>query len=401
MNARGRFGSKPGLGRICKLLSALGHPERNYKCILVAGTNGKGSTTAFLAAALSAPRSGRRPRVGSYFSPHLFSFCERIRVNGKNISKKELLAAARPVLSLLPSMRDDPPTFFEAVTAIALLHFARAEADFAVLEAGLGGSLDATNAVQPVLSVITSIGLEHTDVLGRTTKKIAREKAGIMRPGVPAVSGVRERAARKEIQTMARRLRAPLREVFSPVRFPLRASGSYQPFNAALAHQSALLLSVSPPAARRAISRTTLAGRWQTISHHPRVIVDCAHNPPAVEKIQPDLLRDFKPRPSSPRVLLFAAMADKNYPAMLRSLAPHFDSVVLCRPPFARAAKLADLKKAARRAMPRSKIYSIPRPSAAWAFSRRIATVRGRVLVCGSIYLLSALWGEKEFKLAS
>lgn len=401
MNSLGRFGSKPGLARIHKLLDALDHPEKNYKCVLVAGTNGKGSTTAFLASALAAPRPGhRRPRIGSYYSPHLFSFCERIQVNGKNISKPALLSAARPVLALLPSLRSDPPTFFEVATAIALLHFSRAGVDYVVLEVGLGGRLDATNAVEPILCVITSIGLEHADILGRTPFAIAREKAGILRKGVPVVCAVRDKAALAAIRAQAQKIQAPLHLVRAPFSGPLRSPGSFQPLNAATAQAAARLLGLPPAIAARAISRTVIAGRWQTISQRPRTVIDCAHNPPAIEKIQPDLARDFKPKISSPRVLLFAAMADKDYAKMLRHLAPHFDFVVLCRPPFARAAKLSKLKKVAEKIMPGPKTHAISNPSVALLHAKKRAGPSGRVLVAGSIYLLAALFGEKEFKIA-
>lgn len=399
MNSLGRYGSKPGLARIGRLLSALGHPEKKFKCILVAGTNGKGSTTTFLASALSASHF----KTGSYFSPHVFSFRERIRVNGKNISKKELLACARPVLSLLPSMRNDAPTFFEAATAIALLHFSRQRVGYAVLEVGLGGRLDATNAVSPVLSILTSIGLEHTDVLGNTMAKIAREKAGILRAGVPAVCAVRDEKARAVILSRAKKLRAPLYDVKKPVSFPLRASGFFQRQNAATAMQAARLLGLPPSLARRAIADTRVLARWQKISSRPAVLLDCAHNPPAITAISGDLERDFHFSPSSPRILLFASMRDKDYPAMLRLLLPHFDAVVLCRPPFARAEKIGKLEKAAKKRAPPSRpfLHAIKNPKAALAFSRRLATPKGRVLACGSIYLLASLFGEPEFRLTS
>lgn len=410
MNSLGRFGSKPGLERIQKLLGLLGHPQKNYRCILVAGTNGKGSTTAFLSSALSA--SGKK--TGAYFSPHLFSFCERIQVNGKNISEKELLAAAKPVLRLLPSLSEDAPTFFEVATAMALLHFSKAHVDYAVLEIGLGGRLDATNAVEPILSILTSIGLEHTDVLGKTTEKIAREKAGIMREGVPVISGVQEKKAKHAIRARAKKLNAKFIDVKKGVSFPLRASGTFQNHNAAIAMKAAQLLGVRTAVAGHAISTTLIPGRWQKISSKPFMIIDCAHNPPAVKAILSDVKRDFAPSPRpartsrlssppSPRILLFAAMNDKNYPEMLRLLLPYFDGVVLCRPPFARAEKLNKLRKAVQtnRASSPLHLHAIQNPNAALAFSRRMATPRGRVLVCGSIYLLASLFGEKGFQLTS
>ncbi|MCL6088785.1 MAG: bifunctional folylpolyglutamate synthase/dihydrofolate synthase [Candidatus Marsarchaeota archaeon] len=391
-----RFGSKPGLQRIEKILSLLGDPQKDFKCILVAGTNGKGSTTAMLAKILA--QSGRR--TGSYFSPSVFSFRERIQMNGKWISKKDFAACADEVFALLPPMRSDPPTFFEVMTAMAVLYFAREKADYAVLEVGLGGRFDATNAVEPELSIITSIGLEHTDVLGGTTSKIAREKAGILRSGAPVVCAVKDRPALGEIKKISKRLRSPFYfvEGKSAATFARRAGlPSFQSSNLACALKAAELTGVKPPVARAALSSFSMPARWQKINSHPSVIIDCCHNPPAAKMIGADLRQDFSFRPSSPRVLLFSAMADKEYSAVLRLLLPHFDSVVLCRPPYARAAKIKDLEKAVKLAKPA--FLSISDPDSALSRAKSLAGKNGRVLVCGSIYLLQWLFGEREFRI--
>ncbi len=400
-----RFGSKPGLSRINKLLSALGHPENNLKCVLVAGTNGKGSTTAMLAKILSA--SDRK--TGSYSSPSIFSFCERIQIDGQMISKKDFAIRAQEVFSILPALSGDHPTFFEVMTAMALLHFKRCGVDYAVLEAGLGGRFDATNAVNPELSIITSIGLEHADVLGKTTPAIAREKAGIMRAGKPVVCAVKDKAALDEIKKISKRLHSPFyfANANSAAGIAKKAGlPAFQLSNIAAAAKAAALLGVKPPIINRALSTFSMPARWQRMSSKPSVTIDCCHNPPAAKQIQKDLEHDFAPSQLSPRVLLFSAMKDKDYAQVLSLLAPHFDRIIICRLPYARAAKANDLKTAASAAMRNSakhirpkNIAVISNPDSALLKSKSIAGKRGRILVCGSMYLLQFLYGEREFRM--
>lgn len=396
-----RFGSKPGLERIKKLLSRMGNPQKNFKCILIGGTNGKGSTAAMLASILS----GAGYKTGSYFSPSVFSFRERIQVNGKWISKKDFSSAAHDVFSLLPSIAD-PPTFFEVMTAMAMLHFSRSHADYAVLEVGLGGRFDATNIVEPELSIITSVGLEHTEVLGRTMRKIAREKAGIIRPGRPVVCSVKDGSALGEIKKISKRLHSPIFSVdekAAALRRRPPGLPSFQLSNIACAEKAARLLGVREPVVSRALSSFVMPARWQKISSKPSVIIDCCHNPPAVKAIQEDLKRDFTPFPSSPRILLFSAMADKDFAQVLALLSPHFDFIVLCRPPYKRTAKAGELEKATLRACKKAghskNTVVIPNPDTAFASSKSLAGKNGRILVCGSMYLLQYLFGEREFRI--
>ena len=189
----------------------------------------------------------------------------------------EVLAAARSI-----DDADDPLTHFEIVTAMALLYFSREGVEYAVLEVGLGGRLDATNAVSPILSILTSIGLEHTNVLGKTTCSIAREKAGILRPGVPCVCAVQNQSALTEIKKRAKRLDAPLHLVDeNEVRsFSLIAAGSFQRRNAAEAAKAARLLGVGPALIRRTLSHFIMPARWQKMSSTPSLLIDCCHNPP-------------------------------------------------------------------------------------------------------------------------
>ncbi|MFA6214590.1 MAG: Mur ligase family protein, partial [Candidatus Micrarchaeia archaeon] len=184
IHSLGKFGSRPGLERVGAILDELGNPQKNYRCILVGGSNGKGSATEMIGAVLQ--QGGKR--VGTYFSPQIVRFEERFRMDGRNAGRGEIAHAYAAVRAAADRVAPDA-TFFEVVTAMALVIFEKRKADYAVLEVGLGGRLDAANAVEPEVSVITSLSLEHTDVLGATLEKLAHEKCGIARRGKPLVCG--------------------------------------------------------------------------------------------------------------------------------------------------------------------------------------------------------------------
>ena len=202
-----QYGVRLGLETTHRLLAALGHPERKFPAVLIAGTNGKGSTAAFLAS--MATHAGYR--TGLYTSPHLEEVEERIRIDGRAISKEELSSALGHLVIVAEQALGHLPTYFEALTAVAFSHFAAQEVDLAILEVGMGGGLDATNAIQPELSLITEIGLEHRRHLGENLDSIAREKAGILRSGKPAVAWVERPEARRAIQEVAVAMEADLR----------------------------------------------------------------------------------------------------------------------------------------------------------------------------------------------
>jgi len=390
-----RFGSKPGLSRMARLLDLLGSPQNNFKCILVAGTNGKGSTTKFLSDILQSAGY----RAGSFYSPHIFSFRERIQVNGKSISKKDFAKSASTVFSSLPLLQLDHPTFFEAITAMAFCHFARKKVDYAVLEVGLGGRLDATNACEPELSIITSVGLEHTDVLGKTVPEIAKEKAGIMRKGKPIICGA-VGEAKKEIEKIAKWKRAPIYFIDkNKLKIRLKTLGTYQYSNAAIAATAAQILGIRDEIILKSIQSAKIPARWQTISSSPKIIIDCAHNPQAAEEIANDLKHDFSPNQNSPRLLLFAAMKDKDYSSVLQSILPFFDYAIFCSPPYKRAQSAKNLLACAKKLNSNIKLISISSPDSALKKAKILAGKKGRILVCGSIYLLQYLFGEREFQI--
>lgn len=334
--ARQRFGVELGLERMQRLLRTLGDPLGALPVVHLAGTNGKGSTAATIAAALRA--AGHR--VGLYTSPHLERFNERIEIVGQPIDDHELAALLDEVLSA-----DDEATFFEVVTAVAFLAFGRHELDVAVVETGLGGRLDATNVVRPRLTVLTSIARDHASVLGETLAEIAAEKAGIIKPGVPVVAALPADASVREVLEERAAANAALlllegrdfdwepdeqgRLVFSSPAgrtsgLALALAGRHQLQNAALAlaaleQLADLGLPSSFSQRRRALATVRWAGR---LERRGRFLLDCAHNPAGVAALVANL------SPAEPRVLLFAALADKEAEAMLHGLRPFAERAI-------------------------------------------------------------------------
>ena len=407
-----KFGSRLGLKRISALLEALDHPERDYKCVLVAGSNGKGSTTEFIGACLSA----QGLRVGTYFSPQVEEFPERFRVNGKNAGKSEIANAYFKVRQACRRSKTRA-TFFETITAMALVIFKARGVDFAVLEVGLGGRLDATNAVAPELSVLTSVSLEHTQVLGKTIGEIAHEKCGVARKGRPLVCGFLSDEAKAAVKKECRKIGARLilageeaaigktvakggRHSFSAsfkgekYRICLSAPGKFQVSNACAALAACRLLGVPKLAIEKGLSSASPKFRLQALSRKPLLLADCAHNPEAAAA----LASEVSLLPQRLRVLLFSAMADKDYPQALCTLAPHFSHLVLCEVSLARSAQPHSLFAAAKPCF--SSIEIIREPARALAAAKKAAGKNGAVVAAGSIYLLAELFGRDKIRLA-
>ncbi len=305
-----QFGIKLGLENTRRLLTALGNPERAGRFLHVAGTNGKGSVCAMLDAILRA--AGRR--TGLYTSPHLVDFRERVRVNGEWISEP---AAAGLLTTIREATADwtHMPTYFEIVTVLAIRHFADAECDYVVLETGMGGRLDSTNAVTPLVSVITPIAMDHAQWLGDSLEKIAAEKAGIFKPGVPAVSAPQSEAVAKVLAA-----RAPVKFVEGelPKEIFLNLAGAHQRRNArlALAALTAAEITLPEMAIREGLATVNWPGRFQGLG---RFVLDGAHN--AHGAIQ--LVETWKEmRGGAPTVVIFGALRDKSCAEMLRALAP-------------------------------------------------------------------------------
>lgn len=295
---------KPGLAGMERFDAALGHPARQFRSIHVAGTNGKGSVSSMLAAALSATGL----RVGLYTSPHLVDFRERIKLvepDGWSMIPRE------EVFRFLTENELEGLSFFEITTGLAFWWFAAQQVDVAVIEVGLGGRLDSTNILTPELAVVTSIGLDHCALLGNTRGAIAAEKAGIFKPGVPALCGQRDDETAPVFEARASVVPCPLffAEDFDVELFDTDLTGPCQAANLRTALAALDLLGVEPDreALAHTAARTGLRGRWERLCENPEVICDIGHNPPAIE-INFRRLRES----GRPLLIVFGIMADKD-----------------------------------------------------------------------------------------
>ncbi|MCS6798573.1 MAG: bifunctional folylpolyglutamate synthase/dihydrofolate synthase [Myxococcota bacterium] len=367
-------GIRPGLSRMRRALRRRGDPHSRLRVVHVAGTNGKGSVCAMVERALR--EAGLR--TGLYTSPHLHRFAERIRIDGRPVAARRI---ARVVGELVGDPVIERLTFFERATLLAFELFAEAAVDVAVLETGLGGRLDATNVVpRPLVTAITRIALDHERWLGHTIGAIAREKAGILKPGVPLVSGVRDPVAARVIERRARALGVPVivaspRDDDPQPRLP----GAHQRDNAAVARAILEVLGIPRKAIARGIRLARWPGRLERIGRRPAVWLDAAHNPDGCKALASFLsTRRRPPR----RVLLFGAMADKNVRAMLAELVPHCDQVVYAAPKTPRALSPAQLASVHPGVQARS-------VGAALRLARRMAGPSGEVVVAGSIFTLA------------
>ena len=307
------------------LLDALGHPERQFPSVHVGGTNGKGSVCAFLSAALQA----RGFRVGLYTSPHFVSVCERVLVNGQPVSED---AFAEWTAILEPHIEQADASFFEAVTAIGFADLAARDVDIAVVEVGLGGRLDSTNVLTPLTSVVTKIALEHTEYLGSDLESIAREKAGIAKPGVPFVTGEQDPTIRQALVQEAQRLGAhPIvrinPEQTPPEEFLLGLRGPHQWGNAwiALGALNALPPPFGPfgPWIPPSFAEASVPGRFDV---RGKWVFDVAHNPDGMAVLVVALREYAPPRPLH---ALVGIRNDKDWPAMLAQLRPEVDRLLL------------------------------------------------------------------------
>jgi len=307
------FGIKLGLENTRRLLGHLSNPEEKLRIIHVAGTNGKGSVCAMMDSIL---RAGGL-RSGLYTSPHLCDFRERIRVDGAMVSRE---AAAEALTRLHDFCKDwdHSPTYFELTTALALEHFARERCDAVILETGMGGRLDATNAVTPVVSVITPVAMDHAQWLGNTVAKIAGEKAGIIKPGLPVVSAPQIPEASAVLRSEAAECGSHLIFVEEPHEGEIGLAGAHQTWNAALA-VSAIAASpfhVGPDSIADGLRNVVWPARFQRVTE--RIVVDGAHNPHAAETLVQTWLEQFSGEKAA---VIFGALDDKDYTEMLKRLA--------------------------------------------------------------------------------
>jgi len=391
-------GVKFGIDRMQRLVDALGHPERSCPVIHVAGTNGKGSVAAMLEAGLRA--AGRR--TGLYTSPHLVKLGERVQVDRRLLGEDEIIAfvgelgpVAEEIAARAP---DERPTFFEFMTAMAFLQFQRRQVEVAVVEVGMGGRLDATNVVDPVVSVITSIGLDHCAELGDTLALIAREKAGIIKPGRPVVMGRMPPEAEAVVREVAGLNRAPVHSVREAYgadlsRYPeTNLAGEHQRWNAATATLAARLLpaGVRPEetAWARGLRSVDWPGRWQqtTIGGRP-LILDASHNPEGAGMLDRQLANLVAATGRRP-VIVAGALGEFRARALLEVVRRHGREIYLATPRQARACTyeelLALIPPGERANVRRGRVEEIfPDP--------QTCTIGGPddiIVVTGSIYLL-------------
>ncbi|MFT3915641.1 MAG: Mur ligase family protein [Anaeromyxobacteraceae bacterium] len=375
-----------GLDRMERALAALGRPDRAYPILHVAGTNGKGSTCAMSAAALAA--AGHR--VGLYTSPHLVAFEERIQVDGAPVGEGDLAALVDAVRAACPWHDAGGPgerlTYFEFATLLGLLHFARARCGAAVVEVGLGGRLDATNVVEPRVTAIARIGLDHQALLGGTFEAIAAEKAGIMKPGVPVVVHADQPpGALAVLRAEAARRAAPLEVAPADVAGAVALPGPHQRANAGLAAAAVRALArAGVPVDEAALARGLATARWPgRIETVGGVLLDGAHNPQgaaALAAALPVL------HPGRPVELVLGVLADKDLAGMIDALAPAVRRVHAVAPPSPRARAAAEIAAAARARGLLAEEH--PALGPALARARSLAGPGGQVCVAGSLYLV-------------
>ncbi len=391
-------GVKLGLERMREACALRGNPERDLKCIHVTGTNGKGSVSAMIESGLRA--AGHK--TGLFTSPHLHELGERIRVKGENLAQAETTKRLRELLDFFEAPGRPELSFFELTTLLAFEVFRDAGCDVVVLEIGLGGRLDSTNVAPSVLSVITRIALDHVGVLGDNVTAIAKEKAGILRPRVPLICGVREPAASRAITEHARKTQAPRFQIghdFKMVesdkkaltvevrgkRYTVTPSlvGEHQQDNVASAVAALHVLnergvSVNEAAIARGLAKVSWPARLERLSGKPVTWLDAAHNPDGCAALAAHL-KTIKERP---RVLVFGAMQDKDAAGMLALLAPVTERRIYTQVEMPRAADAEALAKAHDGEAQTSIASALSR-------AKKLAGDKGAVIVAGSIFVVA------------
>ena len=405
-----RLGIKLELDRVSRFLDGLGRPAERFRALLVTGTNGKGSVSTYLSSALS--HMGFR--TGLYTSPHLVRVEERIKIDGAQIPEETLTSLVgflkeKVDEAISKGVLPQPLTFFELLTVAAFLWFKEEKVDWAVLEIGLGGRLDATNVVNPEASVITTVALDHTQILGKTVAQIAREKAGIVKPGKPVIIGKLPPSARRVIEETCQERNAPLFGAFDPPRRLLRNGragwlyrseggdylyrpsllGVHQAYNAAIALKTLELLSLDPLNPERVCEKALLGlqeakieGRLEWAREN--MLLDGAHNPAGMAT----LVAYLKSKGLRNLSCLFGVSNDKRMITMARLLFPFCRRVVLTRSDVAKAQDPLELSHMLRQAGLRVPMEVELDPQKALARLREGAQTQETLLVTGSLYLV-------------
>ena len=407
------FGIKPGLERIQALMQALGNPERDYKIIHVTGTNGKGSVTTYISYALFT--SGLR--VGRFTSPHLESYTERIEINDVQISKDafgELISRVRQGVEQIIADGVEPPTQFEILTAAAFLFFKEQGVDYAVVEAGLGGLLDSTNIVKPIVSVITNVTLDHQAYCGDTVEEIAKHKAGIIKEGIPVVTaaqggplGVIEEAAKEKhapLYIFNRKFGIDSRSVVpggqimtisavdvAPAMLFTTMAGVHQSVNLACALQAVRLImeqddAISEETMREGFARATWAGRFEIKKALDRTFIfDGAHNVAGAESFNMTYQELFEDKP---KTIVMAILSDKDENGIIREVVKPKDTVIAVAAPTPRTEIPEQLVENVRQCVKQVVAQTEESVSDALELALRSTQAGDNIVVCGSLYIL-------------
>lgn len=403
---RSQKGIVLGLDTMRHLMAKLNNPQDKVKFIQVAGTNGKGSTAAYLTSILS--EAGIK--VGRYTSPAVFSSTEQYFACGSCISESEYAKGMTAVAEAAASLDGETPTAFEQETALAFWYFAKKGCELAILEAGLGGDMDATNIVTTtVCSIITSISMDHCRILGNKISEIAAHKAGIIKPGAPVICIEQKEDAMEPIRAAAKAADTPLyevhrdevRQIFSDKResivffrefenLHLKMLGSCQPENAALAVQAASVLSRSYPIEKKhiydGIEKTRWGGRFELHSGSPDIILDGAHNPDGIRRLRESVNQMFG---AVPICYVCGVLADKDYEKEIEILFGRASNVFTVTPPSPRAMKSTDLKAAIKDRFPQLKVIAFEGNDDIEKAMEAAISQNNPVVVCGTLTILA------------
>ncbi len=400
------------LARMGRLLAALGNPHKQFKSVHIAGTKGKGSTATMLACMLT--NSGLR--TGLYTSPHLVDVRERIQLNGEMIPQPEMTRLMGKVAAAVRKLGGESPTFFELLTALTFAYYAEQEVDVAVIETGLGGRLDSTNVLRPEVCAITSISFDHMAQLGNTLEKIAAEKAGIIKPGVPVVSAPQAKDVRKVLTQVAEEVKAPLFFTGKEIEFSFRFEssraagpqtrvsltagksryehlavplpGDHQAINCGVALSLMAILKergveIDDQLAIEGLAKTYLPGRMEVIHENPRIMIDGAHNAASVEALMRAIGQNVT---YDSMVVIFGCRTDKDIPGMLEHIRLGADKVIFTNTGSLRSADPAEL--AAEYVERTGKMAQVAQTlEEALDIAERAVTREDLICVAGSFYL--------------
>ncbi|MBI2488039.1 MAG: bifunctional folylpolyglutamate synthase/dihydrofolate synthase [Deltaproteobacteria bacterium] len=403
LNSLGLHKVKPGLERITKILGFLENPQDKVPCLIIAGTNGKGSVASTVASVLGA----QGYKTGLYTSPHLTRISERIKINGEEISIDDLYRLILEIKKTSSHLSEEP-SYFEVLTAAAFLYFSERKVDFSVLEVGMGGRWDATNVVLPTISVITNISKDHTEFLGESIKQIALEKAGVVKKGVPVITAAKEQAL-EEIVNIALQKSAPISimgkdfivkggstedfsysgKIWSLDHLYFSLSGLYQLENVSLAIAALESISqfhgikIDEKHLRKGISSTKWEGRLEVIRKNPPLVLDGAHNPGAASALRKSLQAMF---PEMQFVFLLGMLSDKDHENYLKEIAQVAKSIITTNVPSERGITAERLAAIAKRHVEKIQVKSNLKE----AFED-LKNLISPVCVSGSLYLIGAI----------